>query len=213
MRSWRRCGVEIAVVSPVLRTWSPGSGYVRAGRRREQLLDAALDVFAGKGIDGASVKDIAQAAQVTPGLLYHYFSGKEALVAALLDERGFLADLERVLADVGDRPAVEVLPELVHAVDRLLAENTKLVSLFLAASHANEQAHAALEEFVARGHQLLSRYLQARVEAGELCPHRTRTAVTALFASIAIGRKTGPAIDVDELVDMLLSGLMPRADD
>jgi TetR/AcrR family transcriptional regulator, cholesterol catabolism regulator len=38
--------------------------------RRERLLDAALEVFVSKGIDRATVKDIAQAAGVTPGLLY-----------------------------------------------------------------------------------------------------------------------------------------------
>ncbi|MFC7582648.1 TetR/AcrR family transcriptional regulator [Nonomuraea antimicrobica] len=34
--------------------------------RREQLLNAALTVFADKGVDGATVKDVAQAAGVTP---------------------------------------------------------------------------------------------------------------------------------------------------
>jgi AcrR family transcriptional regulator len=59
--------------------------------RRERLLDAALEVFVSKGIDRATVKDIAQAAGVTPGLLYHYFDGKETLLATLLEERSFLS--------------------------------------------------------------------------------------------------------------------------
>ena len=57
----------------------------QAQRRREELIDAALAVFGAKGIDGASIKDIAVAASVTPGLLYHYFDSKEDLVALILD--------------------------------------------------------------------------------------------------------------------------------
>jgi AcrR family transcriptional regulator len=35
---------------------------------------------------------------VTPGLLYHYFDGKETLLATLLEERSFLSKLRRQLA-------------------------------------------------------------------------------------------------------------------
>jgi AcrR family transcriptional regulator len=55
-------------------------------------------VFVAKGIDRATVKDIAQAAGVTPGLLYHYVDGKETLLTTLLEERSFLPKLRRQLA-------------------------------------------------------------------------------------------------------------------
>ena len=61
-------------------------------------MDAGLGVFVAKGIDRATVKDIAQAAGVTPGLLYHYFDGKETLLAPLLEERSLLSKLRRQLA-------------------------------------------------------------------------------------------------------------------
>ena len=66
--------------------------------RRQRILDAALAVFGSKGVDGASIKDVAAAAGVAPGLLYHYFAGKEALSLAVTVERGFLPELRALLA-------------------------------------------------------------------------------------------------------------------
>lgn len=52
---------------------------------RTHLMEAALRAFAERGYTGASIRDIAAEAQVAPGLLYHYFSGKEALLQALFE--------------------------------------------------------------------------------------------------------------------------------
>lgn len=49
---------------------------------RGWLLDAALRVFAERGYEGASIRDIAREAGVAPALLYHYFPKKEALLQA-----------------------------------------------------------------------------------------------------------------------------------
>jgi AcrR family transcriptional regulator len=175
--------------------------------RRERIIDAALGVFAAKGVDGTSVKDIAGAAQVTPGLLYHYFEGKEALAVAALTERGFLPELRQLLDADGDRPASVVLPELIRAFDELLAANANLVAIFFSVSNANQPAHAALREFTATGQRLLGDYLQSRSDAGELRPHLARTAASALFATVAIGHKTGQRVDVADLVELVLAGL------
>jgi TetR/AcrR family transcriptional regulator, cholesterol catabolism regulator len=175
----------------------------QAQRRREQLIEAALAVFAHKGVDGASVKDIARAAAVTPGLLYHYFDSKEDLVAAVLEERGFTPQLHALLSDHADQPATVVLPRLMRAFDETLAANADLVSLFFSASHAD----AALRDFVATGQDLLQSYLKSRAKAGELQPELIRAAASTLFAAVAIGHKTGRRVNTDELVELVLNGL------
>lgn len=57
---------------------------------RTHLLDAALRAFAAHGYEGASIRDIATEAGVAPGLLYHYFPGKEAVLQALFERSGAL---------------------------------------------------------------------------------------------------------------------------
>jgi AcrR family transcriptional regulator len=52
--------------------------------RREQLLEAATEVFAERGYEGARVEQIAEVAEVSPGLLYRHFEGKQELYEELL---------------------------------------------------------------------------------------------------------------------------------
>jgi AcrR family transcriptional regulator len=52
--------------------------------RREKLLEAATEVFAERGYEGARVEQIADVAQVSPGLLYRHFEGKRELYEELL---------------------------------------------------------------------------------------------------------------------------------
>lgn len=54
---------------------------------RARLLQAASDVFAADGYDGASLDDVAAAAGLTKGAVYSSFAGKEELFYALMDER------------------------------------------------------------------------------------------------------------------------------
>src|SRR5712691_11728565 len=55
--------------------------------RREQIIDAAMRVFSQKGFTRATNKDIAREAGITPGLIYHYFENKEALLKAIVEGR------------------------------------------------------------------------------------------------------------------------------
>lgn len=57
-----------------------------AERRRRQLIEVALSVFAEKGFHVTSMSDIAQAAGVTKPVLYQHFGSKRELYAELLTE-------------------------------------------------------------------------------------------------------------------------------
>ena len=56
-------------------------------RTRERLLDAAAVVFARRGIEAASLDEVAEAAGYTKGAIYSNFSSKTDLIAALMDRR------------------------------------------------------------------------------------------------------------------------------
>jgi AcrR family transcriptional regulator len=58
----------------------------RKEARPQELLEAALAVFAEKGFSAARMEDISQRAGVTKGTIYLYFDGKEALFKALVRE-------------------------------------------------------------------------------------------------------------------------------
>src|SRR3954451_8366156 len=62
--------------------WTPER---RRERTRAALVDAAADVFARRGFNGASLDEIAETAGFTRGAIYKHFTGKEDLFFAVCD--------------------------------------------------------------------------------------------------------------------------------
>ncbi|MBS1905081.1 MAG: TetR/AcrR family transcriptional regulator [Actinobacteria bacterium] len=94
-------------------------------RSRESLLQAAIDVFAERGIDGATIAEITRRAGVAQGLVNYYFGGKEQLVGAVIDRwfalllgiahggpvaEVFAGDAPAPDPDLGDAPAAGLDP-------------------------------------------------------------------------------------------------------
>lgn len=61
--------------------------------RRQQIIDAAYRCFARKGFHQTSMRDIYEEAKLSPGAVYHYFPGKDAIIQA-----SFEFDYDRSLA-------------------------------------------------------------------------------------------------------------------
>ena len=69
----------------------------RVARRREQFLDAAVEVFATKGWAGSTVADICRAAKLSPRFFYDEFPSREALFLATTDR--IATQVEQVVRD------------------------------------------------------------------------------------------------------------------
>jgi AcrR family transcriptional regulator len=162
----------------------------RAAERRLQLLTSALALFAERGFENTSMKDLAAAAGVAPGLAYHYFRSKEELLFAALEEQSFLPELRRRLPVAPDRPAGQVLPELAHAFHALLVERDSLLRVVARESQTDPRMAAALQRVIEGAAGLLRAYLDARVAAGELRPHDTDVTARTLFQTIVMLRLT-----------------------
>lgn len=164
---------------------SAGRRQQQAEERRNQLIDVALELFGQNGIEATRVSDIARAAGVAQGLLYHYFPSKDALLAAIVEREGPLGMLHELLATPPDRPARETLLDLANRIYALIQQRRPLLRLIMReviwqpemmrfGMGVREQALA-----------MLSGYLQSRVAAGELRPHDSLV-VGQLFASDVI---------------------------
>lgn len=99
----------------------PAEEAVRAARvssRRRQVLDAAVKVMGRTGFHQMSMQDLATEAEVSVGLLYKYFGGKEDLLLAtivrILD--AFRDQLAPVIAAAGD----DVVDQLTVGVRRYI---------------------------------------------------------------------------------------------
>ena len=92
----------------------------RGQLRRQQILDAAAACFVREGFHGASIARIAKAAGMSPGNLYHFFPGKEAMIAALVQQR-----LDQSLALFAEiEAAVDPLQAMLERVAVTLEQQT-----------------------------------------------------------------------------------------
>ena len=91
-----------------------GMSRLTSQQRRQAIVGAVRSVFAEKGFDGTTTRDLAKAAGVSEALLYKHFPSKESLYAAMLDacaKGPTFAEFKRILAL---EPSTSTLVIMVH---------------------------------------------------------------------------------------------------
>lgn len=99
----------------------PGT-QARGEDTRRRILEAALDLFAANGYEGASTRQIAEGAGVNLPAIQYYFGNKEGLYRAIIED--IVADTERHMAEVAPRVRAALdTPDATHAeLTELLCE-------------------------------------------------------------------------------------------
>ena len=215
---------------------SSTSGTRRSVRRdvtRERLLDAARDVFAERGVIGATVEEICERAGFTRGAFYSNFADKPEVVEALIEREHarLLAHLDANLALVeGAGPRIEPVGpvDLSAVVDRILASVPEDRALSLVQTEleihairepatsasfraADARFRARLARFVERGMWLEGRELL-------IAPADLVDAAVAIVArSVRRALLTADATDPDAMARavlplLLLGASRPRKD-
>ncbi len=185
---------------------------LQADRRRGELLDVALRLFAEKGFASTTIADISAASGTAHGLVYHYFRSKDELLLAVLERNSFLPALRQLLALAPDQPATEVLPRIASGFSTMIAERADFMTLVLRESQTNPDVAAAMQLLIGEALDLLTAYLSGRIDAGELRPHDPAVTARALFQAIVAGhlnRLPAPGFEAG-LVDVILHGVLAR---
>jgi len=176
--------------------------------RREQILEAAFEEFAAKGFNGATIKDIAEAAGVnSPALIYWYFPDKEALFREVLSSRIPVLRAVREPAKLLERPPEEVLPLIARRYLSTFDDPTvqKMARLLVGeAMRRPEIAEIFGNAVIKRILGFLKSYMAHQVELGRLRPHDVRSSARAFIGMLlpqAGGKLFLPAITEDGLTD------------
>src|SRR5271157_715645 len=191
--------------------------------RREQIMEAALRVFAKKGFAEASNKDIAREAGITPGLIYHYFESKEALLKAIFDDRSpqriVRSNPEQILA----LPPRQFLGLVVRQM-LTVVEDEKYMELFrvyLPESIYHPESVPIGPASFDEGTHFVEGYLAAKMESGELCkmdPSLVTRLVMGSVMNIALLRQIlhdpialqySQDQIIESVVALALNGLLP----
>ena len=147
------------------------------GDKRQQILEAAVRVFAAQGYEKSRVGDVAREAGVAYGLVYHYFDSKEAVLEAVFREAWGRLLAAMTLAEQTAGTAPERLELVVKIVLRTWRDDPDLVRLLVREVTRNPhiqdeldeigQAFSTLERIIAGGQAegTLRRTLDARLSA------------------------------------------------
>jgi AcrR family transcriptional regulator len=183
---------------------------------KEDILEAAAQVFRQKGFHGASMQDIASAVSLQKASLYHHVSSKQEILLALLD-RALELLLERISSISNqDIPADAKLQQMIRAYLRILAENTDLSSVLLFEHRSLERKQHARhvpnrDKFEALWRTVLEEGVAARLFKCDDPALSTRAILGILNWTITWYRPEG-ALEIDEIADhysnLLLNGLL-----
>jgi AcrR family transcriptional regulator len=158
----------------------------QAQLRRQQIIDAALKIFAEKGFVKTTIKDISQTAGTSQGLMYHYFKSKEELLAAVIESHSFIAQLRRITSSTHTKPVRQVLYEITNGFYNLLASNKELISIVLSEMQTNPVFKKKWAIIPMEGVTLISNYLLANISAGKLKRHNTKVAAHSMLYTIVM---------------------------
>lgn len=180
--------------------------------RREQLLEVAARLFAQRGLEGTTTKDIAREAGVSAGLLYHYYPSKEDLLVAVVSHFDALSRLRPLLDGHLEGSASEVLMRMLRGISTFMEEHRDVMWLCMRAAGRFPTVAQALRQTREQMTELLASFLQGRIDRGEFMPHDTVRVARGLYNVLAMEHleKAPGRSDVEPMVEALLYGLVPR---
>lgn len=174
--------------------------YSKGERKRDEILDAAIAVFAERGYDRTSVREIARAADLSQAGLLHYFQNKEELFAEVLRRR----DLRNKSHHTGGRSGLATAAGLVEVV-RSNEDEPELVRLFVALSAESTADDSPARAFFADRYRTLRQGIaddvRSRQERGDFAPGLDPDTVASLLIAAADGLQIQWLLD-PESVDM-----------
>ena len=170
----------------------PGEPRTGRGRAsRERIVERAAELFAARGVAGTSLDDVLAAAGAGKSQLYHYFSGRDELVAAAVGMRctQVLAGLTQALGRVASLAELEqALAGFVAGFEQMGLPGCPIGSLAAEVAARNEGARRQAAAGFDAWERLLADALERMRERGELRPDASPAVLaTALLASIEGG--------------------------
>ncbi len=156
------------------------------GAKRDSILDAAARVFSQQGFDRASMSALAEEAGISKANIYHYYSGKDALLFDLLDSH---------LCKLRDRlRGLDLSTSTPEAQLKLIA--TELLLAYQGADNAHRVQSAGMAHLPAEQVQTLKNYQREMVRLVETvinqnapdvfsnAPEKLRSATMSFFGML-----------------------------
>ncbi len=188
---------------------------LKAAERREQIVQAAVELFSRRGFRGTTTREIAEAVGVSEAAVFKYFATKEDLYTAIIETK---ARTDEVIATAEPAAARRDDAGVFRAVGlRFLEETQRDTSLMRLLLFSALEGHELSEMFfrsrVRRLHEFLADYIQAGAAAGRFRPMDPMLAARAFLGMVfhnlliheLFGVKREPTQGVHEVVEALVA--------
>lgn len=185
-------------------------------QRPGQIMDAALEVFARKGFQGATMDEVARDAGVTKGTIYLYFASKEAVFLETV--RREVEEMASLLSGI-DFSGADSLEDMARTVARQLVREVmtprvaRLVPLVVGeVNHMPALRRMYQEELLPKANLQLAEVLEGGMALGllrPLDPVITARALLGMFLTFVLtqevfGAKAVTAMDPDRIADTIV---------
>lgn len=190
-------------------------------RRRQQILDTAIELFAKRGFRGTTTKQLAQAADVSEATIFLHFPSKDSLYAAILEEKlKTERPLTALLDDAGDVPLADMLLSIADTLVKRHHRDRALLRLMLfSALERHTLAGKLFRQHLEGPARALTNAIARAAERGEVRADLEPEVAARAFASMLIhqilsrevfGQDHVRPSDLRDYVDIYLRGVVPR---
>jgi len=162
--------------------------------RRQHILNEAAEVFANKGLANTKISDLAEAAGVSQGLLYRYFTSKDDVFVALLEQaiNGVIHYAQTAIKHTGT--PLKKLHWLTEQILQGMSEEPVYFKLVSQALALPERVQETLMKLETVG-KILSELIIEGQTAGEVA-NRDPDQLVFLYLSCLYGLAAGRSLDI-----------------
>lgn len=194
--------------------------------RRQQILNAAVELFVERGYENSSVDEIARVAGLSKGSIYWYFKSKLDILFALTDRYVEESQAEVVRLAAQDKYGTEALYKVHRDLDlqkQASPEKDKLLSQLMGLAARYPEIRERMSEYYRKWDDVSANLISGAVERGHFAPVDAKSlaqAIAALYDGLCMRRQLDPAVDIVTVIetimklahDALVQGVVPVRD-
>lgn len=198
---------------------------LRAAERRDQIVQAAVELFSRRGFRGTITREVAEAVGISEAALFKYFATKEDLYTAIIETK---SQTETVIAkataaaDLRDDAGVFRAVGM-HFLEEVQRDPTLMRLLLFSALEGHELSDMFFQSRVRRLHEFLADYIRSGTAAGRFRCMDPLLAARAFLGMVfhnllihelfAVKREPGQGVEdvVEGFVVLFLRGVMVDA--
>ncbi|TRU97562.1 MAG: TetR/AcrR family transcriptional regulator [Microcystis wesenbergii Mw_QC_S_20081001_S30D] len=153
---------------------------------RSRILQAALRLFAAKGYEGTTTKDLAGKANVAEGTLFRYFPNKKAILIEVAT-RGWVDILTDLLTELSEMGSYKAVAQVMRRRVLRMRENSDLLRVcFIEAQFHPELKERIQSEVIAKMTDVAEAFFQTAIDRGIYRPMNPKIVAQVFLGMFAI---------------------------